>query len=120
MHSHPLAKEVNDPTLRAIMKYRNHPIVLTILGKYKNNSIFTFSHVTKEKVLKEPGNLDTTKSSQDTGIPTKIIKQNSNIFASFMCKSFNNMIDSSTFPVALKLGLITSVFKKGSKNSKEN
>ena len=51
MHSHPLAKEVNDPTLRAIMKYRNHPSVLTILDKYKNNSIFTFSHVTKEEVL---------------------------------------------------------------------
>ena len=35
MHSNPLAKEV-----RAIMKYRNHPRVLTILYKYKNNSIF--------------------------------------------------------------------------------
>ena len=51
MHSHPLAKEVNDPTLRAIMKYRNHASVLAILDKYKNNSIFTFSHVTKEEVL---------------------------------------------------------------------
>ena len=120
MHSHPLAKEVNDPTLRAIMKYRNHPSVLTILDKYKNNSIFTFSHITKEEVLKEIGNLDTTKSSQDTDIPTKIIKQNSDIFASFICKSFNNMIDSSTFPAPLKLAHITPVFKKGSKNSKEN
>ena len=120
MHSHPLAKEVNDPTLRAIMKYRNHPSVLTILDKYKNNSIFTFSHVTKEEVLKEIGNLDTTKSSQDTDIPTKVIKQNSDIFASFICKTFNNMVDSSTFPAALKLAHITPAFKKGSKNSKEN
>ena len=62
------------------MKYRNHPSVLAVLDKYKNNSIFTFSHVTKEEVLKEIGNLDTTKSSQDTDIPTKIIKQNSDIF----------------------------------------
>ena len=46
MHSHPLAKEVNDPTLRAIIKYRNHPCILTLLDKYKNNYIFTFSHVT--------------------------------------------------------------------------
>ena len=53
MHSHPLAKEVNDPTLRTIMKYQNHPSVLTIPGKYKNDSIFTFSYVTKEEVLKE-------------------------------------------------------------------
>ena len=76
MYSHPLAKEVNDPTLRAIMKYRNRSSILTILDKYRNNSIFTFSHVTKVEVLKEIGNLDATKSSQGTDIPTKVIKQN--------------------------------------------
>ena len=98
------------------MKYQNHPSVLTVLDKYKNNSIFIFSYVTKEDVLKEVRNLDTTKSSQDTDIPTKIIKQNSDIFVSFICKSFNNMIDSSTFPAALKLAHVTPVFKKGFKN----
>ena len=30
------------------------------------------------------------------------------------------MIDSSTFPAPLKLAHITPVFRKGSKNSKEN
>ena len=120
MHSHPLTNEVNDPTLRAIIKYRNHPSVLTILYKYKSNPIFTFSHVTKKEVLKEIGNLDTTKSSQDTDIPTKVITQNSDIFASFIDKTFNNMVDSSRFPAALKLAHITPAFKKGSKNSKEN
>ena len=30
------------------------------------------------------------------------------------------MVDSSTFPAALKLANITPAFKKGSKNSKEN
>ena len=115
MPSPPLAKEVNDPTLRAIMKYQNHPSALTILDKYKNNSVFT-----KEEVLKEIGNLDTTKSPQDTDILTKVIKQNSDIFASFICKTFNNMVDSSTFPAALKLVHITPAFKKCSKNSKEN
>ena len=112
MHSHPLGKEINHATLRAIMKYRNHPSVLTILDNYKNSYVFTFSHVTKEKVLKEIGNLDTTKSSQDTDNPTKIIKQNLDIFASFICISFNNMIDSSTFSAPLKLAHIMPVFKK--------
>ena len=116
MHSHTFAKEVNDPTLRAIMKYRNHPSVLRILNKYKNNSIFTFSHVTKEQVLKEVGNLDTSKSSQDTDISTKVIKQNLDIFASFICQTFNNMVDSSTFLAALKIAHIIPAFKKGSKN----
>ena len=44
MHSHPLGKEVNDPTLRAIMKYRNYPSVLTILDQYKKQLyIYIFS-----------------------------------------------------------------------------
>ena len=60
-----MVKEVNAPTMRAIMKYQNHSSVLTILDKYKNNSILSFPHVTKEEVLKEIDNLDTTKSSQD-------------------------------------------------------
>ena len=120
MHSHSLAKEVNDLTLKAIVKYRNHPSVLTILDICKNNSIFTFSHVTKEEVLKEIGNLDTTKSSQVADIPTKIIKQNLDIFASFICKTLNNIVHSSTFPVAFKLDHITHSFKKGSKNPKKN
>ena len=123
MHSHPLAKEVNDSTLKAIMKCRNYLNVLTILDKYKNNSIFNFSRVTRvtrEKVLKEIGHLGITKSSQDIDIPTKIIKENSDIFACFICKTFNNVADSSTFPAALKLAHITPAFKKGSKNSKEN
>ena len=34
--------------------------------------------------------------------------------------SFNNTIDSSRFPAALKLAHITPAFKKASKNSKEN
>ena len=62
---------------------------MTILDKYKNNSIFTFSCVTKEVVLKEIGNLKT--GNLKTGILTKIIEQNSDIFGSFICKNFNNI-----------------------------
>ena len=36
-----------------------------------------------------------------------------------MCKSFNDMIDPSIFPAALKLVHVTPVFKKGSINLKE-
>ena len=52
-------------------------------------------------------------------IPTKIIKQSSDIFASLISKSFNNIVESSTFPAALKLPHITTVLKKGSKIRKK-
>ena len=48
------------------------------------------------------------------------MNQNLDMFASFICKTFNNMVDSSAIPAALKLAHITPAFKKGSKNPKEN
>ena len=49
IRSHPFLKEVNDPTMRAIMKYRNHASVLTILGKYNNNSYLHFLMLLKKR-----------------------------------------------------------------------
>ena len=82
----------------------------------KNNSVFKFFHLSVGKKSKETGNLDISKSSQDVDVPAKIIKENSEIFAHFICESFNNMIDSSMFPAVLKLAHINPVFEKGSKN----
>ena len=86
----------------------------------KNNSVFTFCHITLEKILKEISNLDVSKSSQDIDALSKIIKENSDIFAPFICESSNNMINSSIFPEVLKLTHKAPVFKKVCKNSKEN
>ena len=82
--------------------------------------MFTFNHITKEDVIKKIKNLDASKASQEDDIPTKMIKENSDIFSNFIYQSFNNMIDACIFPTSLKLANITPVNKKGSKNSKEN
>ena len=55
-------------------------------------SFFSFSHVDKEQILKEIVNLYSTKASQDTDIPTKIIKDNADIFSDFLLSGFNNSI----------------------------
>ena len=70
--------------------------------------------------MKEINNLNNTKASQDTDIPTKIIKENSEIFVDFLKNSFNNSVDTNEFPSEMKLANITPVHKKGSKNFKEN
>ena len=82
--------------------------------------LFTFNHIAKEDVIKEIKNLDASAASQEDNIPTKIIKENSDIFSSFIYQSFNNMIDVCIFPTLLKLANITPVYKKDLKNSKEN
>ena len=45
---------------------------------------------------------------KDKDIPVNVVKENSDLFTSFTCASFNNMFDSSIFPAALKVAHITS------------
>ena len=37
-----VSDNVNDPTLKAITKYRKHPSILTVKEKRENNSWFSF------------------------------------------------------------------------------
>ena len=93
---------------------------MAIKRRIRSGPVFTFNHITKEDVIKEIKNVDASKTPQGDNIPTKIIKENSDIFSNFIYQSFNYMIDVCIFPTSLKLANITPVYKKGSKNSKEN
>ena len=46
----------------------------------KLNSLFKVSDVVKREILHEIVNLDASKSFQDTDVPTKIIKENGEVF----------------------------------------
>ena len=55
---HPLAENIQEPVLKAIIKHRNHPRILTIGKVRKKNQQFSFRSVDKEEILKEILNLD--------------------------------------------------------------
>ena len=82
-------------------------------------SLFIFSHVDKYQYLKEILSLDSPKASKDTDIPTKIIKDNADIFSDFLLPD-NNSITNFIFPSSLKQAITILVFKKGDKDLKEN
>ena len=85
-----ISDNTNDPVIKFIVKYRNHPNILKIgeVCNRKQCSLFSFLHVDKEEVLKEILSLDSTKASQNTDIPTKIIKNNADIFFRFSSVRF--------------------------------
>ena len=60
------------------------------------------------------------KACQDLDIPSRIIKENPDVFSDILHSSFNDSIYQAEFPSILKLANITPVFKKGGRNSKEN
>ena len=53
-------------------------------------------------------------------MPTKIIKEISDIFSNFICEDINNSIQSSVFPSCLKHSDVTPLHKKCKKSLKEN
>ena len=113
-----ISDNINDPVIKSIVKYRNHPSILKIgeVCNRKKCSFFFFWHADKEEIL----SLDSTKVSQYTDIPTKVIKDNADIFSDFLLSGFNNSITTFIFPSSLKQAILTPVFKKGDKNWKEN
>ena len=116
----PLSENIRDRTIQAIVKYRDHPSIVAIRNKCSRTPYFIFPNVSAEEITKEIRKLDPSKTSHDNDIPTKIIKENADIFSEFICMSVNHSIDNNIFPSTLKLANITPVFKKGSANSKEN
>ena len=109
----------NDQVANALNKFRNHPSIIMIKNKRKADQCFPFGPVTYENILKKTNNLDTAKASQQSDVPTKILKQNSDYFARYFCGNINLLcISKSMFPPDLKLADVTPVYKNKSKNYK--
>ena len=81
---------------------------------------FFFSKIHRDEILSDILKLETSETYQDTDIPTKVVKENADIFVNVLFSNFNNSIEKSNFPSVLKNASITPVFKKGDRNSKEN
>ena len=116
----PLIDRVANRTIRAILKYRNHPSILAIGERKKAHINFCFKEVSIEEIQKEILNLNNKKPSQNSNIPTKIIKENSHIFEKVLCSFINDSIKSFTFPSCLNEADVTPIQKKGKKDKKEN
>ena len=71
-------------------------------------------------IEKKIDNLKINKASQRSDIPTKIIKENVDIFAEFLWKTISSAIKSSTFLSWLKSTDVTPFHKKGKKDKKDN
>ena len=111
----PICENINDPLLKAIVRYRNHPSIVAIMKFCNPKSHFPFKNVQKEEIPKELNNLNINKATQNTNIPTKI---NSDILGGFISSSLNCCINTSSYPSLLKREDITPVHKKDSKTRK--
>ena len=77
------ANNMKHPVLKSIEKYKKHPSIKAIAGLSKNDN-FILEKVSYEEMLHETKQLHTIKACQDTDVPLKIVKMNSDIFADFL------------------------------------
>ena len=108
------------PTLNAIMKYKNHPSMDVIKKISHGLSSFYFSHIDKKTVLDEIKKLKLSKAVQDSDIPVKVLKENSDFFAEYIYLQFNEAVISSKFADFFKYEDITTGFKQGLRNQANN
>ena len=73
-----------------------------------------------EKLKNHLNNLDSKNTSQDTDIPEKMIKEQSDLFDHFRSKDYNNMLIKSQFRKNPKIVKVTPVYKRNSQNDKTN
>ena len=111
---------IDHATLKTIVKWRNHPNILATTSEDENTPKRSFNFISKEHVLEEIQMLDSSKAIQESDIPVKLIKENSDLFAEIICKYFSESLEKSKFPDCWKLANITAVFKKGARTSKNN
>ena len=69
----PSIDRVENLTIRAILKYRNHPSILAIRERKKAQISSCFKEVSIEEIQKEILNLNNKKASQNSDTPAKII-----------------------------------------------
>ena len=81
--------------------------MLAIRTKCNKNGAFSFKEASFKEIKTEIRLLKLKKGSQYSDIPSKIIKENSDIFSNFICESINNSINSSIFPSYLKHADVT-------------
>ena len=113
-------QNIQEPVLKAIVNYRNHLSILAT-GEVCKKPRFSFRCVDKGEILKNILNIDASKACRDSDIPSRIIKENADIFTDILHSSFNNLIYQSEFPSILnQISNITPAFKKGHGNYKKN
>ena len=114
------SQEHDDPIANAITNFEQYPSILKIKENRNVCSPFSFEPVSLDEIIKETLNLDASKATQKSDIPTKIIKQNQDIFSEFIFENVNNMIDTDIYPEQLKWAVVKPAHKKDFRTDKEN
>ena len=105
----------------AIHKFKDHPSIKMINEKVRFESCFSFKEVSNLDIEREISHLNTKKVGTFGNIPTKVLKESSNVCNSTLKDIWNyEILGKQNFSKNLKLADITPVYKKKDPTLVEN
>ena len=109
-----------DEILNVINKFESHPSIIKIKEKKIDTEVFFFSIPSIPETQQEIFKLNVNKPTTDNNIPSKILKENSDICAPYITHIYENSVNKGIFPSALKHADITPGHKKDETTLKDN
>ena len=117
------ASNISDPIEKAIQKYKNHPsisIIKKMVSTVDKNNKFSFEPITADDISQQIKRLDINKATQESDIPTKLVKRFDNLIVDYLQENFNNCLKKGTFPKDFKKAVVHPTHKKDCKTEKSN
>ena len=115
-----LSQVHTDPTLDIIKNFERHPSILKIKDSIIQAASFSSECISKEKIIKERSSLDTSKATEKSNVPEKLLKGNSDIFPEFLFEILDNIIESGNFLEQLKWTDVKPIHRTDSRINKKN
>ena len=109
---------ISDKISIAVAKYKNHPSIIKIKENNATSDLFKFQHITPDIVKNKIRYLSSSKSTRGY-IPINILKDNIDIYCSYLTDHFNRCINDCMFPSDMKLQDITPIFKDTDRTNKK-
>ena len=85
----------------------------------KSNT-FSFNPITADDISQQIKRLDINKATQESDIPTKLVKRFDNLIVDYLQENFNNCLKKGTFPKDFKKAVVHPTHKKDYKTVKSN
>ena len=111
--------DINDPIFMAIKIYEMHPSIKKITESINITEKFNFSSVSCDDMKCIVNDLDISKATVYSSIPTKVFKQNFDICCDIITNMYNNSTIAATFPSNMKYA-VSPVHKKDENSNKKN
>ena len=109
-----------DYVANIIVKFKNHPSILTIKERVKIEKCFSFRPVDESVRCDKIDSLNKSKPTTYNNIPTRILVDNKDIISPFITEMYNESNRKSNFPNSLKLSDVTPAHKKDERIIKGN